>query len=47
MGHNDERRQPRPRRKYSDEFKGDAVDLVLTTGRLIAEVNPTVLAGVN
>ena len=32
MGHNDERRQPRPRRKFSDEFKRDAVDLVLTTG---------------
>jgi transposase len=38
MGHNDERRQPRPRRKFSDEFKRDAVDLVLTTGRSIAEV---------
>ena len=38
MGHNDERRQPRPRRKFSDEFKRDAVDLVLTTGRPIAEV---------
>ena len=38
MGHNEERRQPRPRRKFSDEFKRDAVDLVLTTGRPIAEV---------
>ncbi len=38
MGHNDERRQPRPRRKFSDEFKRDAVDLVLTTGRPVAEV---------
>jgi len=38
MGHNDERRQPRPRRKFSDEFKRDAIDLVLTTGRPIAEV---------
>ena len=38
MGHNDERRQPRPRRKFSDEFKRDAVDLVVTTGRPIAEV---------
>jgi transposase len=38
MGHDDERRQPRPRRKFSDEFKRDAVDLVLTTGRPIAEV---------
>ena len=38
MGHNDKRRQPRPRRKFSDEFKRDAVDLVLTTGRPVAEV---------
>jgi len=38
MGHNEERRQPRPRRKFSDEFKRDAVDLVLTTGRSVAEV---------
>ena len=38
MGHDNERRQPRPRRKFSDEFKRDAVDLVLTTGRPIAEV---------
>ena len=38
MGHNEERRQPRPRRKFPDEFKRDAVDLVLTTGRLTAEV---------
>jgi transposase len=38
MGHNDDRRQPRPRRKFTDEFKRDAVDLVLTTGRPIAEV---------
>jgi transposase len=38
MGHNDDRRQPRPRRKFSDEFKRDAIDLVLTTGRPIAEV---------
>jgi transposase len=38
MGHDNERRQPRPRRKFSEEFKRDAVDLVLTTGRPIAEV---------
>ena len=38
MGHDSERRRPRPRRKFSDEFKRDAVDLVLTTGRPIAEV---------
>jgi transposase len=37
-GHNDERRQPRPRRKFSYEFKGDAIDLVFTTGRPITEV---------
>ena len=36
MGHDNERRQPRPRRKFSDELKRDAVDLVLTTGRPIA-----------
>jgi transposase len=38
MGHDESKRQPRPRRKFSDEFKRDAVDLVLTTGRPIAEV---------
>lgn len=38
MEHNEERRQPRSRRKFSDEFKRDAVDLVLTTGRPVAEV---------
>jgi transposase len=38
MGHDNERRQPRSRRKFSDEFKRDAVELVLTTGRPIAEV---------
>jgi transposase len=38
MGHDNERRQPRPRRKFSDEFKRDAVDLVVTTGRPVAEV---------
>ena len=38
MGHNEERRQPRPRRKFSDEFKRDAVDLVVTTGRPVSEV---------
>jgi transposase len=38
MGHDNDRRQPRPRRKFSDEFKRDAVDLVLKTGRPIAEV---------
>lgn len=37
MGHDDSKR-PRPRRKFSDEFKRDAVDLVLKTGRPIAEV---------
>jgi transposase len=38
IGHDNERRQPRPCRKFSDEFKRDAVDLVLTTGRAVAEV---------
>jgi transposase len=38
MGDNDEKRQPRPRRKFSDESKRDAVELVLTTGRPVAEV---------
>jgi transposase len=38
MGHDNDRRQPRPRRKFSDEFKRDAVELVLTTGLGIAEV---------
>ena len=38
MGHENERRQPRPRRRFSDEFKRDAVELVVTTGRPIAEV---------
>ena len=38
MGHDNERRQPRPRRRFSDEFKRDAVDLVVTTGWSIAEV---------
>jgi len=38
MGHDNDRRQPRPRRKFSEEFKRDAVDLVLTTGRPVAEV---------
>jgi transposase len=38
MGHHNERRQPRSRRRFSDEFKRDAVELVLTTGRPIAEV---------
>ncbi|WP_130648117.1 transposase [Egicoccus halophilus] len=38
MGHDNERRQPRPRRKFSEEFKRDAVDLVATTGRPVAEV---------
>jgi transposase len=38
MGHNEERRPSRSRRKFSDEFKRDAVGLVLTTGRPIAEV---------
>jgi transposase len=38
MGHDNDRRQPRPRRKFSDEFKRDAVELVLTTGRPVAEV---------
>ena len=38
MGHNEERRQSRPRRRFSDEFKRDAVDLVVTTGRPVSEV---------
>ncbi len=31
-------KQPRTRRKFSEEFKRDAVELVRTTGRPIAEV---------
>jgi len=38
MGRENERPQSRPRRKFSDEFKRDAVGLVLTTGRPIAVV---------
>jgi transposase len=38
MGHDNERRQPRPRRKFSEEFMRDAGDLVVTTGRPVAEV---------
>jgi transposase len=37
MGH-DESKRPRPRRRFTDEFKRDAVDLVLSTGRPIAVV---------
>jgi transposase len=33
-----EEQKPRPRRKFSEEFRRDAVELVLTTGRPIAEV---------
>lgn len=33
-----EDRQPRSRRQFTAEFKGDAVDLVRTTGRPIAEI---------
>lgn len=34
----DEQRTPRPRRRFTPEFKRDAVELVLSTGRPIAEV---------
>lgn len=37
MGHNDSSSKRR-RRKFSDEFKRDAVELVRATGRPIAEV---------
>jgi transposase len=37
MGEKDQHK-PRPRRKYSPEFKRDAVEMVLSTGRPIAEV---------
>jgi transposase len=33
-----EEHTPRPRRKFTPEFKRDAVELVLSTGRPIAEV---------
>lgn len=33
-----EERKPRPRRKFTPEFKRDAVELVLSTGRPISEV---------
>ena len=32
------RKQPRPRRSYTDEFKAGAVALVLTEGRRISDV---------
>ena len=32
------RKQPRPRREYTDEFKAGAVALVLTEGRRISDV---------
>jgi transposase len=34
----EQRAGPRPRRKFSPEFKRDAVELVLSTGRPIAEL---------
>ena len=34
----EDQRKPRPRRKFSPEFKRDAVDLVLKTGRPVAAV---------
>ncbi len=34
----EDQHKPRARRKFSPEFKRDAVELVLTTGRPIAEV---------
>jgi transposase len=34
----EDQHKPRPRRKFSPEFKRDAVDLVLKTGRPIAQV---------
>ncbi len=33
-----EEHRPRPRRKFTPEFKRDAVELVLSTGRPISEV---------
>jgi transposase len=35
---NQQRRQPRPRRQFTDEFKRDAVALVRDTGRPIAQI---------
>jgi transposase len=33
-----EDKQPRPRRQFTEEFKRDAVELVRTTGRPIAQI---------
>jgi transposase len=33
-----EEKQPRPRRQFTEEFKPDAVDLVRSTGRPIAQI---------
>jgi transposase len=33
-----EEKQPRPRRQFTEEFKRDAVDLVRSTGRPIAQI---------
>jgi transposase len=35
---NQQGKQPRPRRQFTDEFKRDAVALVRTTGRPIAQI---------
>jgi transposase len=35
---NQHRKQPRPRREFTAEFKRDAVELVRTTGRPIAQI---------
>jgi transposase len=41
-----EDRQRRTRRQFTEEFKGDAVDLVRTTGRPIAQrAGPAAAAG--
>jgi hypothetical protein len=37
---NQHRKQPRPRREFTKEFKRDAVELVHTTGRPIAQIAP-------
>ena len=38
QGQDEERGAPRPRRKFSPEFKRDAVEMVRSSGRPIAEV---------
>jgi transposase-like protein len=36
--HSQQRKQPRPRREFTAEFKRDAVALVRTSGRPIAQI---------